>query len=79
MPYYIYKVTPGPTSLTKSLEKLGQYAAFKEAKQHARGMRADLGDKDAFIIKIMFADNELEAEEKLMEQREQPILREWEK
>jgi len=79
MPYYIYKITPGPTDLTKSLEKLEQHDSFKEAKLRARGMRAAMGDSEAFIIKVMFADNELDAEEKLMEKREQPILREWEK
>jgi hypothetical protein len=79
MPYYIYKITPGPTELTKSLEKLEQYDAFKEAKTRARGMRAEMGDNAPFTIKVMFADNELEAEEKLLEKREQPILREWEK
>ena len=79
MPYYIYRITPGPTDLTKSLEKLAQYDAFKEAKQHARSMRAEMGDTDTHLIKVMYADNELEAEEKLMEKREQPILREWEK
>ena len=79
MPYYIYKIVPGPTDLTKSLEKLEQYDAFKEAKGRAREMRAQM-DKDAdYMIKVMFADSELEAEEKLMEKREQPILREWEK
>jgi hypothetical protein len=79
MPYYIYKITPGPTELTKSLEKLEQYDAFKEAKTRARSMRAEMGDNAPFTIKVMFADNELEAEEKLLEKREQPILREWEK
>jgi len=79
MPYYIYKITPGPTNLTKSLEKLEQYDAFKEAKQRARTLRADMqGDATSFI-KVMFADNELDAEEKLQEKRERPILREWEK
>jgi hypothetical protein len=79
MPYYIYKITPGPTDLTKSLEKLEQHEAFKDAKQRAREMRAAMDNSDTHIIKVMFADNELEAEEKLMEKREQPILREWEK
>jgi hypothetical protein len=79
MPYYIYKITPGPTELTKSLEKLEQYDSFREAKHSARAMRAEAGEKDSFTIKVMFADNELDAEEKLMEKREQPILREWEK
>jgi len=79
MPYYIYKITPGPTQLTKTLEKLEQHDAFKVAKQRAREMRATMSDSDAYIVKVMFADNELDAEEKLMEKREQPILREWEK
>ena len=79
MPYYIYKITPGVTDLTKSLEKLEQHDVFKAAKQRVREMRASLDSSDTHIIKVMFADTELEAEEKLMEKREQPILREWEK
>lgn len=79
MPYYIYKITPGPTQLTKTLEKVEQHDAFKVAKQRAREMRAAMSDNDTYIVKVMFADNELDAEEKLMEKREQPILREWEK
>jgi hypothetical protein len=79
MPYYIYKITPGPTQLTKTLEKLEQHDAFKVAKQRAREMRAAMSDSDAYTVKVMFADNELDAEEKLLEKREQPILREWEK
>lgn len=79
MPYYIYRITPGPTNLTKSLEKLEQHDSFKEAKQRARALRADMDAADGAIIKVMFADTELSAEEQLMEKREQPILREWEK
>jgi hypothetical protein len=79
MPYYIYKITPGPTDLLKTLEKLEQHDSFKEAKQRARSMRAEMVEGDTHIYKVMFADSELEAEEKLMEKREQPILREWEK
>ena len=79
MPYYIYKITAGPTKLLKELEKIGQYKAFKDARQHARSLRAGMTDNDNHAIKVMFADSELEAEEKLMEKREQPILREWEK
>ena len=79
MPYYIYKITAGPTALVKTLEKLEQHDSFKEAKARARTMRASIGASDAPQIKVMFADTELEAEEKLMEKREAPILREWEK
>jgi hypothetical protein len=79
MPYYIYKIIAGPTDLLKTLEKIEQYDSFKEAKQLARGLRAGMSDNDNYTVKVMFADSELEAEEKLMEKREQPILREWEK
>jgi hypothetical protein len=79
MPYYIYKIIAGPTDLVKTLEKIAHYEAFKDARQHARSLRAGRDDSDNHTVKVMFADSELEAEEKLMEKREQPILREWEK
>ena len=79
MPYYIYKIIAGPTDLLKTLEKIEQYDSFKEARQLARSLRAGMSDNDNYTVKVMFADSELEAEEKLMEKREQPILREWEK
>ena len=79
MPYYIYRITPGPTNLTKTLEKLEQHDSFREAKQRARALRGEMNTSDGTLIKVMFADNELSAEEQLMEKREQPILREWEK
>jgi len=79
MPYYIYKIIAGPTDLVKTLEKIEQYDSFKEARQLARSLRAGMSDNDNYTVKVMFADSELEAEEKLMVKREQPILREWEK
>ena len=79
MPYYIYKIIAGPTDLLKTLEKMEQYDSFKEARQRARNLRAGMTDDDNYTVKVMFADSELEAEEKLMKKREQPILREWEK
>ncbi len=79
MPYYIYKITPGPTDLLKTLEKLEQYDSYKEARNRAREMRAAAQPTDNHTIKVIFAGSELEAEEQLMEKREAPILREWEK
>jgi hypothetical protein len=79
MAYYIYKITPGPTSLTKELTKLEQHDTFKAAKTSARNLRAELEQNSPITIKVIFADSELHAEEMLMEKREQPILREWEK
>jgi len=79
MPYYIYKIHPDPTGLLKTLEKLQQFDNFKEARTCARNLRAKLSEKDNCQIKVMFAANQLQAEEELLEKREAPILREWEK
>ncbi len=79
MPYYLYKIIPGPTDLLKTLEKIEEHDSFKEAKQRARSLRAEMTAGENYSIKVMFADSELQAEEQLMEKREQPILREWEK
>lgn len=79
MPYFIYKITPGPTSMIKQLELQTQFDSFNEAKNTARAMRAELGADTNITVKVIFAATPLEAEEKLQEHREAPILREWEK
>ncbi|MBI5039835.1 MAG: hypothetical protein HZB57_01060 [Gammaproteobacteria bacterium] len=79
MPYFIYKITPGPTAIVKHLELQTQFENFNEAKNHARTLRAELGTDSPITVKVIFAATPLEAEEKLQEHREAPILREWEK
>lgn len=64
MPYYIYRVKP-----FAQFEKLSEFETFPDASTHAKGLRAgqtaDLPGK----IKIMFADNELQAEDLLCQVR----------
>ena len=79
MPYFIYRIKQGPTALLKDLELLNEFESFKEAKQFAKQARADQADGEQSQVKVMFADNQLHAEEQIMEAREEPILREWEK
>ncbi len=79
MPYFIYKITPGPTAMIKQLELQTEYEVFNDAKNHARKLRAELGADSPVTVKVIFAATALEAEEKLQETREAPILREWEK
>jgi hypothetical protein len=79
MPYFIYKITPGPTAMIRQLELQTQFDNFNEAKNAARAMRAELGTGTNITVKVIFAATPLEAEEKLQEHREAPILREWEK
>jgi len=79
MPYYVFRIKEGPTAIVKNLDLLNEFDSYKEAKTFAREQRSGQPSEDGSQIKVMFADNRLQAEEQLMENREQPILREWEK
>ncbi len=79
MPYYVYKVESAEMAMLKQLEMIKQFDSFKGAKNFARQARADQPEGDGADIKVMFADNQLAAEEMLMEKREKPIVMEHEK
>jgi hypothetical protein len=79
MPYYVYKIRPGITDLVKPLEKIAEFENFKEAKQFVRDKRTGEDGGGAVTYKIIFAETSLEAEERLQERRDAPIVREWEK
>ncbi|MBT8128620.1 MAG: hypothetical protein KJP10_01430 [Gammaproteobacteria bacterium] len=80
MPYFIYKMTAQEgMSLVKNLELINEFETFKEAKQYAREKRAELPQDSDEIIKLMFAENQLVAEEQLLEHREKPVMMEHEK
>ena len=79
MPYYVYSIKPGVTDLVKNLEKISEFETFKQAKTFVKDKRSEQDEANPVTYKIIFADNPLEAEERLSEQREAPILREWEK
>ena len=79
MPYFIYKILPGASQLVKSLELVGQFDAYQDAKQSVKQLRIEQAQSDEVTYKIVFAENSLEAEELLQERREAPILQEWEK
>lgn len=80
MPYYIFKMSsPEGMSLVKNLELITEFATFKQAKSFARDERAKLDGSEDITIKMMFAENQLLAEEQLMEHRDKPIMMEHEK
>ncbi|MDD4882154.1 MAG: hypothetical protein PHR30_10750 [Gallionellaceae bacterium] len=68
MPYYIYKV--GPLSI---LNKQAQADNFKEAKAVANELRKGLDPSTGTVIKMIFAENELQAEDTLSQLREVDI------
>jgi len=71
MPYFVYKVTPFPF---KQLELLGQFDAFKPASAHAKELRNAAAPDAKSTIKVMFGENQLQAEDILNQEREpQPM------
>ncbi len=64
MPYYIYLIKP-----FTQLDKLAEFDAYKDAAAHARSLRSQQSADAPGKIKIMFADNELHAEDLLCQVR----------
>jgi len=80
MPYYVYKISEqAGMSLVKNLELLGVSDSFKDAKAQAREVREKQDGAEGVSVKVMFAENQLLAEEQLLEHREKPIVMEHEK
>jgi len=79
MPYFVYRIENAEMAMLKQLQLINTFDSFKEAKTFARDQRVAQKPDDKAIIKVMFADNELHAEELLMEKRDKPIVMEHEK
>ncbi|MFZ9545112.1 MAG: hypothetical protein ACO27O_10960 [Hylemonella sp.] len=65
MPYYIYRIKP-----FSILEMLGTHDAFAAASAQATLLRAGRPQGSPDRIKVMFADNPLQAEDLLSQVRE---------
>lgn len=79
MPYYVYRMESAEMAMLKQLDMIKHFEKFKDAKLFAREQRALQAEDDKAEIKVIFADNQLAAEEMLMERREKPIVMEHEK
>jgi len=79
MPYFLYKILPSVSTLVKNIDQLGEYKNFKEAKQQAKQLRVENEDNKDITYRIIFAENVIEAEERLHEKREETVVKEWEK
>jgi len=79
MPYFIYKITQSPGAIIKNLELIENFPSFRLAKKQLRILRDDRDPEEKSEFKVIFAENELEAEELLQVKREAPIVMEWEK
>jgi hypothetical protein len=64
VPYYIYRIKP-----FMQLDKLCEFDSFGPASAQAKILRTAEPTDPAIKIKVMFADNELQAEEMLCQPR----------
>jgi hypothetical protein len=65
VPYYIYLVKP-----FAQLEKLAEFGAFSEASTRAKALRAEQQAQAPGKVKVIFAENELQAEDLLLQVRD---------
>lgn len=66
MPYFVFAMRA-----FGQFDKLGEFAAFRDASAHAKALRATQS-QDAPRIKVMFGDTQLAAEDQLLQLR-QPL------
>jgi hypothetical protein len=67
MPYFLYKIFATPM---RRLEKLEQHELFREASSRAKLLRSELAGDESCLVKVIFAETELQAEELLHQVRE---------
>ncbi len=77
--YHVYRISPTIAKLVKPMELLQVFDNYKDARSFTREQRQDTSNSPQDTFKVIFADNALDAEEKLAEFREKPIMKEWEK
>ena len=65
MPYYVFRM-----GMFKVLEKQGEWATFKEAKAQTNELRKTLDPKSGDKYKMIFAENEIAAQDTLIAERE---------
>lgn len=65
MPYYIYRVKP-----FAQLEPLGVFESFPEASKAAKALRLQLALPPSDKVKVMFAEDAMQAEDLLCQVRD---------
>lgn len=57
MPYFVYRISPD-----RKLTLLDTFARFKDAKDHARSLRAQQATDDRNIVRMIFAEDPKKAQ-----------------
>jgi hypothetical protein len=73
MAYYLYRITQ--TGPVKQLDKLAEFDTFRPASAEAKRLRTETDLPANVMVKVIFADNELQAEDLLQQVREpEPLI-----
>jgi len=67
MPYFVYKIFEMPI---RRLEKIEEHEVFRDASNRAKQLRSELSSDESYIIKVIFAESEMHAEDLLNQIRE---------
>ncbi len=78
MPYYVFRLDEGAKDAQRP-RLLKFFDGYRDARDFARTERAQNPELDAQTIRVVFAESPELAEHLLLQPREAPILREWEK
>ena len=65
MPYYVFRM-----GMFKVLEKQSEWPSYKEARAHTNELRKKLDPKTGDKYRMIFAENEIAAQETLTAERE---------
>ncbi len=65
MPYYVYRVMP-----FAQMQKLAEFPAFKDASARAKALRSEAEAPAGSRVKLIFAENETQAEDLLCQPRD---------
>jgi hypothetical protein len=76
MPYFVFK---SQDNKFKSIDHIDTFETYKDAKSLAKNLRIKHSPNNPNAYKVVFAQDILEAEMLILEKRDAPILREWEK
>ena len=76
MSYFVFKYQDNKF---RSVDHMKTFDTYKEAKLLLKDLRKEKSPNNPDAYKVVFAEDMLEAEMLILEKRDAPILREWEK
>ncbi len=76
MPYFVFKYQ---NNKFRSVEHIDTFDVYKDARALLKDLRKKKSPDNPNAYKVVYAEDMLEAEMLILEKRNAPILREWEK